>query len=346
MVSIALGPRDGEGTAQPAGSDPGRGSSATPWLAFLRKRVAGLVLAFLVTVVGTFMLVPLIPGDPAASAAGEEATPEKVALVREQLGLDRPLLERLLDYVGGLFTGDLGHSFSYNAPVAEIIGSRLPHTLGLAGSALGVSLLIAVPLGILVCVLTQDGRRPGISGAFNIATAFIASIPIYVLGTILVVGLALTTMWFPPAYSPSRPVWSLVLPVVAMALPTIAGLSRVVRRECAVVLRQDYMRTARGWRISPIKQYLKYALPNLATSTLTLAGATMVGMLGGAISIEAVFGVPGLGSGIVQAVISRDYPLIQGIVLVVAMIAVTFTFLVDLALAAIDPRLLKGESRV
>ncbi len=155
---------------------------------------------------------------------------------------------------------------------------------------------------------------------------------------------AVTLAVLPPAYSKNHVGTSFVLPVVALAIGPICTVARVVRRETAVVLEQDYMRTAKGWRLSALPLYAKYALPNLLTSTLTLSGLILTSMIGGAIIIETVFAWPGLGRGVVQAIANKDYPLIQGIILVLGILAAVLTLLVDVILGAIDPRTLGSKN--
>ena len=325
-------------------TDPGRRPrGGTSWRSFALRRLVGLVGTFVVAVVVTFLIVPLIPGDPAVSAAGPDATIDRIEQVRTELGLDRPLGERFVHYVAGLAGGDLGHSFSLNAPVADVVFGRLPFTAGLAFLALLVVLVVAVPIGMTVGVLTRGGKRRWLDTAFGYVTAVVAAIPPYVMATLLVLLFAVSLQLLPPAYSRSHVGISLVLPTLALSIPSICFIARVVRRETAVVLEQDYMRTARGWRLSAARSYAKYALPNLLTSTLTLSGIILVGMLGGAITVETVFNWPGLGLGIVNAVATKDYPLIQGIVLVLAVLSSLLTMVVDIVLGTVDPRVRGGH---
>jgi peptide/nickel transport system permease protein len=303
------------------------------------KRTGGVIATFVVAVVMTFLIVQLIPGDPAVSAAGQSANSERIEQVRQQLGLADPLWTQFVNYVGGLFRGDLGTSFSLNAPVSQAVFSRLPFTAGLAFLSLIVVLVVAVPVGMVTGILTRNGRRRWLGSIFGYSTAFFSAIPAYVLATVLVLVFSVWLRALPPAYSPGNLGAALILPCVALSVASICAIARIVRRETAVVLEQDYMRTARGWRISPVRLYVKYALPNLLTTTLTLSGIILIGMLGGAISVELVFNWPGLGFGIVKAVAMKDYPLIQGIVLVLAMLGALLTLVVDVILAIIDPRI-------
>jgi len=322
---------------------PRRLRSESSWRGFALRRLGGLVGTVVIAVVVTFLIVPLIPGDPAVSAAGPDATVDQINRVRAELGLDRPLFERFTDYVGGLLTGDLGHSFSLNAPVADVVLRRLPFTAGLSFLALLVVLVVAVPLGMSVGALTRGGRRRRLDSAFSWVTAFVAAIPPYVMATLLVLLFAVTLQLLPPAYTRSQPGLSLLLPAFALSLPSICLIARVVRRETAVVLEQDFVRTARGWRLGAMRTAVRYVLPNVLTSTLTLSGIILVAMLGGAISVETVFGWPGLGLGVVNAVATKDYPLVQGIVLILAVLSALMTMAVDVLLGIVDPRVRGGR---
>lgn len=264
-------------------------------------------------------------------------------MIREQLGLNDSLPAQFWNYITGLFTGDMGDSFSLNAPVTEVVFSRLPFTAGLSFAALLVVLLCAIPLGMAVGVLTRGGRRRWLDATFATGTAVISAIPPYVMATLLILLFAVQLQLLPPATSQSRMAASVVLPLLALAIPSTCAIARIVRRETAVVLQQDYMRTAAGWRLGAARRYLKYALPNLLTSTLTLSGLLLIAMLGGAITVETVFNWPGLGLGIVNAVAASDYRLVQGIVIVLAMLAALMVILVDLVLAIIDPRV-RGDN--
>lgn len=318
--------------------------TVSPWVAFGAKRFLGLLGTIVMAIVATFLIVPLIPGDPAVSAAGPDASAERIEQVRSELGLDRPLFEQFVSYVAGIAQGDLGHSFSLNAPVTEVIANRLPFTAGISVVSLVIVLVCAIPIGMVVGVLARNGRRQWLDTSFGYVTAFLSAIPPYVMATLLVLLFAVSLQIFPPAFSRNNLAASLVLPVLALSIRSICSIARVVRRETAVVLEQDYMRTARGWRLGGLRLYAKYALPNLLTSTLTLSGIILVSMLGGAITVETVFNLPGLGLGVVNAVATKDYPLIQGIVLVLAILASVLTLLVDIALGIIDPRTRGGKN--
>ncbi|MGY0064426.1 ABC transporter permease [Streptomyces sp. LZ34] len=319
---------------------------SSPWLGFAVRRLTSLVAIFFALLVVSFLIVQLIPGDPAAGVAGANADLADIARVRHELRLDQPVWERFLDYVGDVFSGHLGTSFMYRQPVETIIFNRLPFTATIALAGIVIVLLVSVPLGMVIGVLTRGGRRKWLDTTFGVITGFLDAVPGYIMASFLVVMFAVgigVVPLYPPAYTPRFAVQSFVLPVASIVIGPICTVSRVVRRETAVVLDNDYMRTARGWRLPAHKRYITWALPNLLTTTLTLSGLILTGMIGGAIIIESVFALPGLGSGIIKAILDRDYPVIQGMVIVIGMIAALINLLVDVLLGLIDRRTLGGS---
>jgi peptide/nickel transport system permease protein len=234
----------------------------------------------------------------------------------------------------------------YGQPVETIVFNRLPFTATIALAGIVVVLLVAIPLGMTAGVATRGGRRRWLDTTFGVGTGFLDSVPGYIMASFLVVvfarGIGMLEL-FPPAYTPRYGASSFVLPVAAIVIGPICTVARVVRRETAVVLETDYLRTARGWRLPALRRYVRWALPNLLTTTLTLSGLVLTGMIGGAIIIESVFALPGLGSGIIKAILDRDYPVIQGMVLVIGMIAALINLVVDVVLGLIDSRTLGGS---
>lgn len=312
--------------------------SQNVWVSFLTRKIIVVAVSIFVLLLVTFALVQLIPGDPARVVAGTEASDALVEQVRTQLGLNLPLYEQLFQYIAHAFQGDLGKSFSTGEDVTTFLATRLPFTLTVALGAMGLTLLIAVPLGMVVAGATRGGKNRWLDTGFSWVTGIMKSLPEYVFAALLVVVFAIGLHWLPAAGATSSS--SYVLPIIALSLGPICSISRVVRREVQRVLEQDYMRTVRGWRIGKVKQYLKYALPNILTSTLTLSGLVLTGLLGGAIIIENVFAWPGLGRGIVQAIFEKDYPVVQGIILTLGIIAICLYAIIDIVLALIDPRTL------
>lgn len=319
---------------------PGAAWLRSDWVLFALRRLGGLVLSLGLLVVGVFLIVPLIPGDPAVAMLGSNATPEAITALRERLGLNQPLFMQFVDFVGGLLSGDLGTSFRYGVPVTDIIATKFPYTALLALGSIAVVIVVAIPLGMAVGVLTRGGRRGTLSTVFGAIAGFLASFPAYVAGTLLVIVFAIWLRVLPAGGVESAGFW--VLPIAALALGPTFAVARVVRQETYTVLQQDFMRTARGRRLRAIRLYLVHALPNLMTSTLTLTGLILAGLVGGTIIIETVFSYPGLGLEVVQSIIYKDYPTIQGIILVIGLLAILINLLIDIVLGLIDPRTLGG----
>jgi peptide/nickel transport system permease protein len=330
--------------AEAPAAPPRRRGGGTGWGAFVLRRLGGLALSLGLLVVLTFLVVPLIPGDPAVAILGANASPDAVAALRERLHLDQPLPVQFLDYLRGLTTFDLGESFRYNTPVTATIATKLPYTATTALGAILLVIVVAIPVGMTVGVLTRSGRRPWLAVGFGTVAGFLASIPAYVAGTLLVVVFAIWLKVLPAggAATPS----AYVLPIIALALGPTFAVARVVVQETYAVLHQDYMRTARGRRLDAVRLYIRHALPNLMAGTLTLTGLVLASMLGGAIVIETVFSLPGLGLEVVQAIVFRDFPVIQGIVLTVGSLAILINLLIDVILGVIDPRTLGGSTYV
>ncbi|MEQ3548957.1 ABC transporter permease [Pseudonocardia nematodicida] len=313
---------------------------ARPWPVFLARKAREFVLAVAALVVLTFAIVHLIPGDPARVIAGVDASSEQVDAVRTQLGLDLPLGTQFLDHVSGLLRGDLGESYRTGQPVTDVIATRLPFTLSIALVGIAVTLVVSLALGLAVAGLTRGNRNPWLDSAFGWVTAIVLALPVYVVGAILIVLFAVTWRVLPAGGASSAAAY--ILPTLAIASGPIASMSRLVRREAAVVLEQDFMRTARGRRLGRVREYARHAVPNLLASTLTLSGLILAGMIGGAIVVETVFAWPGLGRAVVESIIERDYALTRGIILVIGVAAVTLNIVIDIVLAAVDPRTLRA----
>ncbi|TGD30272.1 ABC transporter permease [Brevibacterium sp. S22] len=311
---------------------------ANEWTVFAMRKAAELIAAFFALIILTFAIVHLIPGDAARVVAGIDATPDQVAQTRTDLGLDQPILTQFWSYFSGVLTGDLGDSFRTHQPVVDAIASRLPFTLSIAALGIVITLVVSLALGLTVAGLTRGNRNQWLDTAFGWSTAVVLALPVYVIGAILIVVFAVSLGVLPAAGASS--LVSYVLPTLAIASGPIASMSRLVRREAAVVLEQDYMRTARGWRISRLRQHVKHATPNLLSSTLTLSGLILASMIGGAIIVEAVFAWPGLGRAVVDSIIDRDYPLTRGIILTIGGIAIVLNIAIDIVLAIVDPRTL------
>ncbi|MFE7463938.1 ABC transporter permease [Streptomyces sp. NPDC057499] len=308
----------------------------SPWTGFVLRRAWRLLVSLAALVTAAFAMIHLIPGDPVRAALGTTADPGLVQARRESLGLDQPLLKQYGDFVGDLLRGRLGDSIGAQVPVSEIISGRLPATLQIAVLAFVLILLIAVPVGMTAAVLTKDGRRRRGELAFTGVTGLLGAVPEFLLAVGLIAAFAVAWPLFPVASRGGAD--SYVLPVLALALVPAASLSRIVRVETLRVLGEDYMRTARAKRLPARLRYLRHALPNLLTSSLTLGGLLLSSLLAGTVLVENVFAWPGLGTTIVQAITEKDYPLVQGVVLVYGAAALLITFVVDVAVAAADPQ--------
>ncbi|WP_254125195.1 ABC transporter permease [Amycolatopsis sp. CA-230715] len=310
--------------------------AAPVWLSFLARRLLRLVVSLFVLVTLAFAMIHLIPGDPVRTALGSRATPELVQARQHALWLDRPLLEQYWHYLHGLFTGDLGTSFTTNLPVAEVLGERLPNSALLAGLAFAVIMLVSVPLGMLVAAATRTGRRRGTELVFTGVTGVLATVPEFLIGVGLVFVFAVRLQWLPVA-GQDGPV-SYLLPVAALSLGSIAALTRIVRAETLRVLGEDYLRVARGKRLPTRLLYLRHVLPNMLTATLTLGGLLLAGLVGGTVLVENVFAWPGVGTLVVNSVVQRDYPLAQAVILVLGATVLLVNVAVDLLLGLLDPR--------
>ena len=344
-TTVTTSPSPGPG-APSTGAPIKAASLAGAWRAFLVRRVLGLAVNLTLLVLVTFLIVQLIPGDPAIAIAGENASLAQVELVRTQLGLDQPIPVQLWQYLAGVVQGDFGDSYRYQQPAMNIVMTAVPYTLAITISSVLLLLILGVALGMMVGVATRGDRRRWLDLSFTMITGFISSIPTYVFATGLVVVFAVFWKVLPPAFSPAYDIGTAaVLPIASLTIGGVCSVARIVRRETAVILEQDYMRTARGWRLPTISLYVKHMLPNLLTTALTLSGIILTALLGSALITEAVFAWPGLGGVIVQAIaIDKDYPVIRAAVFVIGLISLVLTLVIDIILGLIDPRTL-GEKR-
>lgn len=318
--------------------EPARSLAGSPWVGYLARRLGGVVAVLGFIVVLTFMIVRLVPGDPARQVVGPDASPARVQQVREQLGLTKPLWQQFVDYLVGLAQGDLGVSFATHQPVWSMLGQRLPLTAELAACALVVVLLVGIPLGIAVGVAQHRGNARVARASFGAGASVLGAMPEYIAGALLVLVFAVTLRWLPVQGGPGPA--AMILPTLSVALAPTAVLARLVRNETAAVLSQDYITTAVSKRLSGLRLILRHVLPNVVTSTLTLGGLLLVALLGGTVVTENVFNMAGLGSEAVRAIVRRDYPEVQGIILVLGLVAVLINLVVDIVLGLLDPRVL------
>lgn len=289
-----------------------------------------------VLISAAWAIVHAIPGDPVRAALGMTAPQSLVEQERAALGLNEPLLTQYWHFLHGVLTGNLGTSLTYRLPVSHVIGSRLPATAEIAALAFVLVVVVAVPLGMVAGVATRDDRRPRTELAFSGLTGILASIPQFLLAVGLVAVFAVGLHLLPVA-GRGGPL-SYVLPVVSLAAGPAMLLGRVVRVETIRVLHEDYMRTARAKRLPARLVYVRHALPNLLTSTLTVGGLVLAGLVAGTVLVESVFAWPGMGTALVQSIIQKDYPLVQGFALVYGSAVLLINLVVDVLIAVIDPR--------
>lgn len=318
------------------------GLADNAWVRFAARRLSRFVIAVWVLITASFLMIHLIPGDPVRAALGINAPASLVKLRRKELGLDDPLLLQYVHYLHGVFTGNLGISMTTQLPVSDVIRERLPATVALAVLAFLVAVAIAVPLGVGMAVLTRTGRGRRAELAFTSSSVVFGTIPDFLLGVGLVYVFGVHLGWLPVAGKGGAD--SYLLPVLALAIGPAAVLSRIVRVEMVAVLQADYVRTARAKRLPAPVIYLRHALPNALTASITLGGLLLSGLVAGTVLVESVFAWPGLGATIVQSILVKDYPLVQAIVFVYGAGVLLVNLAVDVALALLDPRSTIRES--
>ena len=301
--------------------------------AFLTRRLLLLVPTLLGVTMATFLMLHLTPGDPVTIMLGEFASASDVARLRAELGLDRPIIVQYLKFLGRAVRGDLGSSIRSRRPVQEEIAERLPPTMLLALAAQ----VLAVCAGIAAGVTAAAARRPSVDSAIVAVTLVGLSMPTFWSGLLLILLFSLTLGWLP--ITASGGLRALILPAVTLAAPAAAVLARVTRASVLEVLRQDYVRTARAKGVSERLVVYRHALRNALIPVLTVAALQFAGLVAGAVIVESVFSRPGLGRLAVTAILSRDFPLAQGIVLVVASMYVFLNVGVDLVYGVLDPRI-------
>jgi len=313
-----------------------------PWGRFAARRSGQFVISVWVLITASFLMIHLIPGDPVRAALGPTAPAALVAARRADLGLNDPIWVQYWHYLRGVFTGDLGTSVTSQLPVSQVIGQRLSATVELAVLAFLVAIALAVPLGVVMGVVTRGGRARRAELAFSGTSVVLGSIPEFLLGVGLVYVFGVSLGLLPVAGRSGAE--SYILPVLSLAIGPAAALARIMRVEMLSVLQADYVRTARAKRLPAPKIYLRHALPNALTAVITLGGLLLSALVAGTVLVETVFAWPGLGSTIVQSILAKDYPVVQGVVLVYGAGVLIINLAVDVALALLDPRSVIRES--
>ena len=308
---------------------------------YLFRRLLGTIPVMLVVAVFIFLMLRLTPSDPAAIIAGDNATTEQVAQIRSQLGLDRPLIEQFFIWSANVLTGDFGESFFFKKTVAALIGERIEPTLSLAFFTILIAVLVAVPLGVLAA------HRHG-SWIDRIVMGFSVlgfSVPVFVIGYLLIYLFAIYLNWLPvQGYQRIGEgfggwVERLILPSLTLSVIYVALIARMTRTSVLEVLSEDYIRTARAKGQSERKVLFRHALRNAAVPIVTVIGLGIALLIGGVVVTESVFTIPGLGRLTVDAVLARDYPTIQAVILLFSFVYVMINLAVDMLYTILDPRI-------
>jgi peptide/nickel transport system permease protein len=309
--------------------------------AMILRRVGGLVLTLLAAALVVFVVMEVLPGDPAAVMLGTEAREDTLAALRRQYGFDRPMAERFAKWIIGLAQFDFGESYTYGVPVATLIGERLSVTAPLAIMAICFAVAIAIPLGVFAAA---NHNRPGDAGVMVFSQLGVA-LPNFWIGMLMVLVFAITLGWLPGNGFPGwdrgvgRAFLHLLMPAVALALPQAAILARVCRSAVLDTLGEDYVRTARAKGLPWTTVLRRHVLRNAMIPVATIMGLQFSALLAGAIIIENVFALPGLGRLVFQAIAQRDLIVVKDVVVFLAGLVVVINFVVDVAYLILDPRL-------
>jgi peptide/nickel transport system permease protein len=309
-------------------------------IGFFLRRLASIVIVMMVVAMVVFLLLRLAPGDPAAIIAGNSATPQQTQAIRESLGLNEPLAVQFLRWASAILRGDLGVSISSGAPVSTLIVQRLEPTISLAA----ITMLLTVPIAVVAGVTAAARAGSLLDRGLMAFSALCFSMPAFVVGYLLVYVFAINLRWLPvQGYaSIADGLWPwlerLILPAVTLGLAYLALIARVTRTAMLDVLAENYIRTAKAKGVAPRSVLLRHALKNAGVPIVTIIGVGVALLIGGVVITETVFNIPGIGRLVVDAVQKRDYPIIQGVTLVLAGVYVLVNLLLDLSYTLIDPR--------
>ena len=306
----------------------------------LRRTFSSVFVLFIVTLI-TFFSINLLPGDLASRIAGEEPSQEQIEMVRETLGLNRPLHVRYFEWIGGVIRLDLGNSLRTQVDVSELIGRKLAVTAELGFLALIVAVAIAIPVGVLA------GARPGTFLDYGLTIFAVGgvSIPNFFLAMVLIIFFAVKLGWFPALGTtslmedPVANIRSLILPIFTIGLTSCGSMARQVRGAMVEIMRQDYVRTARSKGLQERDVILRHVFRNALIPVVTVLGLQMTIIIGGSIITETIFKLPGMGKLLIDSIYIMDTPIVQGIVLVLAATILALNLLVDISYAYLDPRI-------
>jgi len=310
-------------------------------LAYIVRRLLGVIPVMLVVGVFVFSLLHMAPGDPAAIIAGDNATEANVARIRASLGLDKPLLEQFANWSWATLRGDLGVSMFSQIAVTTMVGQRIGPTFSLAATTMFVAVTIAIAMGVLAAWKAGSLLDRVVMGLS--VTGF--SVPVFVVGYIMVYFVALQWRWLPvQGYMPlSEGVWPwlrhLILPSFALGLAYVALIARITRASMLEVLAEDYIRTATAKGVATLPMLLRHALKNAAVPIITVVGIGVALLISGVVITESVFNIPGVGRLVVDAISRRDYPVIQGVMIIFSVVYVLINLVVDISYSFLDPRI-------
>src|SRR5437667_2291106 len=310
-------------------------------LPYIGRRLLATIPVMAVVAVVVFSLLRLTAGDPAAIIAGDNATSQDVAAIRARLGLDRPLAEQFAIWVGRVVRGDFGESFFFKKQVSELILDRVEPTLALSVCTLVLTIALAVPLGVLAAWRRGSWIDRAVMG-FSVLGF---SVPVFVIGYVLIYVFAIELAWLPvQGYQRIGDgvggfLERLVLPSITLAVVFVALIARITRASVLEVLNADHVRTARAKGLGELPVLLRHVLRNAAVPIVTVIGIGIAVLIGGVVVTESVYGIPGLGRLTVDAVLARDYPTVQGVILVFSVVYVLINLLVDLSYTVLDPRI-------
>ena len=308
---------------------------------YIIRRLFSMLPVMAVVAVFVFLLLHLAPGDPAAIIAGDNATPANIAMIRQRLGLDEPIWKQFLVWVWALLRGDFGRSMFWNESVMTLVAQRAEPTISLALTTLTVAVVIALTLGIIAAAKAATAIDRIIMGFAVMGF----SVPVFVVGYVLIYIFAIKLRWLPvQGYTPIAQgigpwLHNLVLPSVALGLAYVALIARITRATMLDVLSEDYMRTARAKGVAQRPMLLKHAFKNAAVPVVTVIGIGIALLIGGVVITETVFNIPGIGRLVVDAITRRDYPIIQGVIMLCAGVYVLVNLFVDISYTFFDPRI-------
>jgi peptide/nickel transport system permease protein len=309
-------------------------------------RLARVPLVLGAVTVLVFVLLRLLPGDPALNVAGTSATAEQIELVRRDLRLDDPLPAQYVSWVGNVVRGDLGQSYFFNSSVTDLISSRIGISIRLMAYSMLVALAVAIPLGLLA------GYRASmrIDQVMSAGVIALQATPNYVISIVLVAIFAVRLEWLPALYTeaslvgdPLGHLRSVVMPVVALAAGQVAVYMRLLRADVIGTMQSDFVAVARSKGISPLRLAVRHVLPSSGFSVLTSAGVNIGALIGSTVIVERIFDIPGMGSLTAEAIVKRDFQTVQGCVIVFALIFVVATFAIDVLYGLLDPRIRHGN---